>query len=387
MASPTTPNHKGMVKATQLFERMNLVGNLTVDRDERVVRNVKLLGFESRNIAGSLNLTPAQRLQFGEALDHPYTYDSAFAQQVAEQYNGLQVYLDHPIDKASSQERSVKDLAGVVENAHVRADGIYGDIAYFEHTSGGLMLAEIAERKPKAVGCSHAAGGRTELRNNRVVVAEWAPRSVDIVTSPGTTTGLNESFQEPQMPAKPKKKLTIADILEHKSESKLGVALREMGDVGMAMPEMEVEEPIEEEGEASPEDQVKAGIVAAINAKLESASDDEILAVLAALGMSAPLSGESASDDTSADTEATESLRAELNALKAKTLLLESNRKATPERIEAVALSSRKSELVKSWPADLTESVNPNPRPHRSPPANSSGATSTRDRMKQLVSR
>lgn len=372
-----------MVSTTPMFERMSMPGDLTVDRELKIIRNVKLLGFESRNLAGSLSLTPSQRLQFGEALGHPYTYDATFGSQVAEQYNGLQVYIDHPVDKTSGLERSVKDLAGVVENVSTRADGIYGDIAYFETTSGGQLLAEIAERQPRAVGCSHAAGGRTELRNNRVVVAEWAPRSVDIVTSPGTTTGLNESLnQEPHTMAKT---LTIASILEHKSTTKLGTVLREMADAGMIEPETPVDE-MEPEGEPSPEDQVKAGIVAAIMAKLDSASDDEVLAVLSALGMSAPLSGDSPAEgesDGATDTDATESLKTEIKELKATTLLLEAKRKATPERIEAVAASTRQSALVNSWPQDLVEQAPSPNRPHRSPPAGSASTLSTKERMAQ----
>lgn len=373
-----------MVRQTPLFEDVFPSSALVVDRENRIIRNVKLLGFESKNPARLIGgLTQEQRIKWREYLNKPYGYDAASALTVAERYNGIQVFEDHPSledRKAGRVERSSRELVGCVQNAVARADGIYGDIHYLTEFEAGRRAAEVAERMPTMLGCSHAATMITyDLRQNRVTAIDWTPRTVDIVTEPATTSGMHESYTEPK-PMKLSEFLAMESVARLKDTNKLAAALFEMSDgsMGNDVQTMEMDEP----AEVSPEDQIKSAIVAAISAKMESASEDELLAVMECLGMSPPLTGGDTSgeateadmtDDKSEDDKKTveESLKTErqINAkLLATNLLLEANRKVTDVRVEAVMASSNPKLLIESWTQDRYQAGTPGTRPAKSPP-------------------
>lgn len=318
---------------------------IEVDTERGVIRNVKLLGWESKNPASVLRLS---RTEFGAALDEPYSYSSRDAAVALPYYDRVQVFEDHPTD---DMERSVRTLVGETSNPRIEVDGIYGDICYLRETETGRRLAEVAQRMPHQLGCSHVATGIPELVEGRVVITGYRPESVDVVTRPATTRGLHESIvgERDMAKARPKRKLRDA-ILATPKDTRYRTRLLEMIDDELVDGDIAVAEPEGEEG-GSPEDLIRQGLIAAINEKLASATDEEIQAVLAALGIESPMASGEAEE---ADTE--ESLR--VRHLEAKALLLESYRKATTERIEAVAAmpAARRKVLVQSWPRDLLES-------------------------------
>jgi hypothetical protein len=320
-----------------LQERAGSSGKITVDTESGVIRNVKFLGWDSKNPASALRLP---RTEFGDALDRPYRYDMQEAPAALPHYNQVQVFEDHPTDDT---ERSVRTLVGETANPRIEQDGIYGDICYLRETEAGRRLAEVAQRMPHQLGCSHVATGFCELRENQVVITGYRPESVDVVTRPATTRGLHESVRT-IMASKDKKRSLRDAILAAPPKTKYRAQLIEMMDDGQLDDALATEEP---DG-ATPEDTIRQGLVAAIVQKLDEASDDQIQQVLVVLEIGVPLADASGDAD---EVEAEESLR----RLEAKALLLESLRKATPERIEAVAAvaSAKRKALVASWPQDL----------------------------------
>lgn len=144
---------------------------VTVDRDKRVIRGLKICGLESSNGRSY----PIELLKANAGL-----------------YEGAACYLNHPA-KAGDQ-RDVRDHVGRFVNVEARADGLYGDLEYLAESIYAAKLLETAERMPEQIGCSHNAEGDYEIINGRMTVTKLHEiRSVDIVADPATTNGLFEA--------------------------------------------------------------------------------------------------------------------------------------------------------------------------------------------------
>lgn len=321
-----------------------------VDEQAAVIKGVKFLGFISANNARGLGLPEDE---FGEALDQPYLYDAADAHEALAQYDQLPIYEDH--DREAKSGRKTRELIGQTANPTIREDGIYGEVHYLTEREGGRALAEVARRFPKRLGCSHVAEGFPVLREGRIVVTKYRPRSVDIVTQPATTAGLFEDRGN-TMPAK--KKRTVKEAVAKAKDSELKRLFLEMEDMDM---EGEVSD------ERTPEDVIRDGLIDAISRKLAEASDDQIKEVMTVLGLGEPLGGgdDAGTDSPAEATAAEESLRTKLATAEAKALLLESHRAATSVRVQAVAAAAAngRKALVESWPKDLVPQAGGSSRP------------------------
>lgn len=139
-----------------------------------VIRNCKLIGFESQN---------------------GRYYPPEVLRSAVHLYEGARVNIDHP-ERGPGQERKLGDRIGVIRNARfVAGSGIFGDFHYNPHHPMAEQLAWDAENNPGAFGFSHNASlrlGRPQL-GREVVEQIVAIRSIDLVADPATTTSLFES--------------------------------------------------------------------------------------------------------------------------------------------------------------------------------------------------
>lgn len=296
-------------------------------------------------------------------------------------YNGAKVYLNHPAERTPG-DRDFNDWVGVVENAKARRGGGFGDIRLRQEHPRFKEICEAVEHFPKHFGLSHVADIDSEKRG----AVEHVTRigevfSVDIVTDPATTNGIFESKTT-------MKKQTLKQVLESTkgSQSVFRKVIAEMVEAG-AMPETTEVAIADNAGE---DESIKAGIMAAIAKKLESATPDELKKVLKALAIGDSVSdlvaGGNAPAPDAAPAPAPEAAKAieenrklarKLAVMEAKSMLLEAGREATEIRIKSVANaeeSDRKS-LVDSFPAkeskgDGWQRSNRGERPDSSPGAN-----------------
>jgi len=146
---------------------------ISIDSAANVIRNVALVGQISKN---------GRR------------YTKAALQGGAELYNNVRVYLDHPHREDERRGwRSVRDLAGKIENARFDGQKIRGNIQLLNN-EGGKLTFELANRMPEIAGMSHNAFGKYHRENGQEVV-ESIERvvSVDVVTEPATNDGFFEN--------------------------------------------------------------------------------------------------------------------------------------------------------------------------------------------------
>lgn len=149
-----------------------------VDRDQRVVRNVSLLGRQSRNNR---------------------TYTRQAMREAADLHEDVGIYLDHPTRSEERERggvRSVRDLAGRVTRATVESDRVKGDIQALEGNEGDKLLA-IAEQMPGVAGFSHRATGKVKAGDDGDIVENIeSVAGADVVTDPATVNGLFESIRD-----------------------------------------------------------------------------------------------------------------------------------------------------------------------------------------------
>lgn len=149
-----------------------------VDRQNKVIRGVKILGMYSKN----------RRRYTAEAMEAAVGL-----------YEGTSVNVDHPEIKKIRDPRGVCEQFGWLEN--VRYDpakqGVFGDLHYFENATGCAHILEQIERRSNLVSLSHNADLAYSVVNEpdySVLVHEISKvRSVDLVTKGGTTAGMFES--------------------------------------------------------------------------------------------------------------------------------------------------------------------------------------------------
>jgi len=174
---------------------------ITVDDTGKIIRNAALAGLVSRN----------HRRYTKEALSGG-----------ASRYNGVRVYIDHPSKEDERQGwRSVRDLAGQIENARFDGSKVRGDIKLLNN-DGGKLTYEIATNMPNIAGMSHNAFGKYHRENGEEVI-ESIERvvSVDVVIEPATNDGFFEAYQK-QTDMNPKQ---IAEALKWPALSNEGVII------------------------------------------------------------------------------------------------------------------------------------------------------------------
>lgn len=146
--------------------------NLTVDADQRIVRNVALAGTESKN---------------------GYTYSESALRNAVTLYEGRPVFLDHAQNRLNPHDRSTRDLVGSITNARFDQQRMKGDIRVLDTESGRTFL-KLLEGGSPGVGMSHVVRARKSTDGTTVdEIAEVI--SVDVVINPATTRTFAESTQ------------------------------------------------------------------------------------------------------------------------------------------------------------------------------------------------
>jgi hypothetical protein len=157
----------------------------TVERDASLVRNVALLGPESRN---------------------GYRYTAEAMQAAVPLYEGRPVFVDHAeaaldarpsgcgyrseSEVRSPIRRSIRDYAGQVVNPRFENGRVRGDLRLAGPNTGWLL--DLIEARPSDIGMSHVVLARRTPDGQAVEHIERVV-SVDIVAFPATTRSFVES--------------------------------------------------------------------------------------------------------------------------------------------------------------------------------------------------
>jgi len=146
-----------------------------IDRQQGVLRGVKLLGLESRN---GRKYSPTA-LEAAKGL-----------------YEGARVNVNHPKGHPLAT-RDYQDRLGLVRNIALRpAVGLFGDFHFNPKHALAEQLLWDAEHAPENVGFSHNVQARTARQGDETFVeAILKVHSVDLVADPATTCGLFEQAQ------------------------------------------------------------------------------------------------------------------------------------------------------------------------------------------------
>jgi len=147
---------------------------LRVDREQGVVRGVKILGLQSQN---------------------GRSYQPEALAAAVPLYEGARVNVNHP-KGGPHAPRDYQDRLGRIRNVAARADGLFADLHFNPKHALAEQLIWDAEHAPENVGFSHNVEARTSRSGERVVVeAILRVQSVDLVADPATTRGLFESAE------------------------------------------------------------------------------------------------------------------------------------------------------------------------------------------------
>lgn len=158
----------------QLIERVTGAGR--VDRQNHIIRNVKIVGTESKN---------------------GYHYSPEALREGVSLYEGVSVNISHPRRDEVALDRSILESPGWLSNVRYEIDGLYGDLNLFESHPSTQLIMEKAEKNPTGFGLSHNADGHRERVRGQLTITKLSRvRSVDIVGVPATTAGIFESVQE-----------------------------------------------------------------------------------------------------------------------------------------------------------------------------------------------
>lgn len=143
-----------------------------VDREQGVLRGVKLIGLESRN---------GRRYR-----------ESALA-AAATLYEEAKVNVNHP-KEGPLTPRDYQDRLGVIRGVELRSGaGLFGDLHFNPKHALAEQLLWDAEHNPHNVGFSHNVLARLSRERELTVVEEITKvQSVDLVADPATTQGLFE---------------------------------------------------------------------------------------------------------------------------------------------------------------------------------------------------
>jgi hypothetical protein len=143
---------------------------LIIDKDAGIIRNVKLLGFVSKN---------------------GRTYTPEAVKEAANLYEGVPVNADHGDTKTP---RSIHDRLGRVINVRfVEGEGLFGDFEFLKSHPLSERIIEAAERLPESMGFSHYADGQVrKVKGVEEVYKITKVKSVDLVADPATCNSLSE---------------------------------------------------------------------------------------------------------------------------------------------------------------------------------------------------
>lgn len=325
---------------TRLTETVTLNEGLAADavnEEAGVISDVALLGAVSKNRR---------------------RYTEAALNDAKRLYEGVAVHIDHKTRQRLGDDRGLLESVGVIRNTRITGGKVRGDFHYLKTDPISPRLVERARRMPETFGFSHDAEGETKEANGETLVESIERvNSLDLVLRPATNASLYES--EDTTVSKPKKPRTVKQILESAPKGKLTDRLKALVEMEAVAADMPIDMPAAPEAEAAdPAAEVQAALEKAAVAVLKKwfAGDIDEAAAIGEIkkifGMAEEAGATEEEASPVAEPEVMESVRRELNELKAKTLLLESGREATPERVKAVSRCDSDKErkaLVESW--------------------------------------
>lgn len=310
-----------------------------IDRTNGVIRDVKVLGLESRN-------------------GRRYSKDAAA--RAIPLYEGVKVCIDHNYD-TGLKSRKTGERWGVLRGIRQDAAGdLFGDLHYLKTHSQTETILEQLERFGDC-GLSHDADGLTEKTNDGYVVVDIRKVfTVDFVLNPAT----NQNLWESEQIVKRKLREVLQENIENKVASNLLARLVESKQCEST--EMDMQEG---------EDPLNAALRAAIMEVLDGdASVEDKLSSIRGL------CGGGASSEAPAETEMAEDtdLRAENERLREElakralednrksciSMLKEAGREATDVQVDALLAipADKRQHLVESFAVKVPS------KPQVSPP-------------------
>src|SRR5262245_16620847 len=130
----------------QLLEREAPRRGMHVDKERGIIRNVKIVGHNSKN---------------------GRQYTPAALRSAAPLYEGASVNLNH----AKTSPRGYEDRVGTIRNVHyVEGSGLYGDLHFNPMHPIANQLVYDAEFAPERVGLSHNVHGRSSRKDGKDIV-------------------------------------------------------------------------------------------------------------------------------------------------------------------------------------------------------------------------
>jgi hypothetical protein len=164
-----------MARTIHTIEAVASSASMEVDRDEGIIRGVKILGLVSDN----------NRKYMPEAV-----------RKAKSLYEGIKVNINHPAE--SGDVRNAEDRFGKLINVkYVEGEGLYGDLMFLKSHPMAERICEAAERNDMndTFGLSHNAqgDGQEDDQGCFVVSSIVEVRHVDLVADPATTKSLREA--------------------------------------------------------------------------------------------------------------------------------------------------------------------------------------------------
>jgi hypothetical protein len=165
-----------MMRTMRLLEFTRAAGprGLVIDRKNCVVRGCKLLGSRGNS-----------------------DYPRPARERAIQALEGARVFIDHP-PPGQRGARGYAEQFGRVRNVHERGDGLWADLFFNPKHALAEQFLWDAQHSPDSVGFSINTTGRGRTVGGRYVVEEIlfspASDSVDLVSRPATTKGLNEAL-------------------------------------------------------------------------------------------------------------------------------------------------------------------------------------------------
>jgi hypothetical protein len=164
-----------MARTIRTIEAVTSSAAMEVDRDEGIIRGVKILGLVSDN----------NRKYMPEAV-----------RKAKSLYEGIKVNINHPAE--SGDVRNAEDRFGKLINVkYVEGEGLYGDLMFLKSHPMAERICEAAERNDMndTFGLSHNAQGDGQEDDDGcfVVNSIVEVRHVDLVADPATTKSLREA--------------------------------------------------------------------------------------------------------------------------------------------------------------------------------------------------
>lgn len=252
-------------KTESITESILFEQAMVPDREQGILRGVKILGSKSKN---------------------GRTYKESTMRNAIPLYEGAKVNFDHP--EKATDSRKYGDRFGKLQGVVYReGQGLYGDLKFNPKHALAEQFCWDAEHSPDSCGLSHNVVAKTSGKAGSLVVESIDKvTAVDVVADPATTNSLREHEETT---------LTLSEVLE----SYKGVDARSMTllEAFGQMPNMPAA-PMHGVAPMAPgmegpqvNQQLKAALKGALNALMDddSISLDEVLDLIKEKAGSAPL--------------------------------------------------------------------------------------------------